>query len=122
MKGMSTPVHGKSGRLPGLRAGVVAASAVVVFVLVARHLDTVPLNNEPENLRSTWWHVAVMAVLVVVTLAAAVIALVRGASGGEGRGIGRVAPILLGLFGLVAAAVGAFVILGSLLATRDVST
>ena len=117
---MADEARGRSRPLPGLTAGIVSAAAVVVFTLVARHLDSVPSTNEPENLGSAFHHVAVMAVLVIITLVAAIVAIVRGSCGGGSRGVIRAVPILLGLFGLVAAAICCLAILGAALATRDV--
>lgn len=113
-------IRSGSGPLPGLRAGAVIGFAVIGYVLVAWHLQTVPQNNEPENVRSSIQHLALMAVLVIVTFVAAVVAVVQGASGGGKRSVVRAVPILVGLLGLVAAAVSALVIFASLLATRDV--
>ena len=95
-------------------------AAVIIYVLVARHLNSVPQNNEPENLRSALLHVALMAILDVLILGAAVVAVVRGSFGRGKRGIMRAVPIFLGVVGLIAAAVCALVIFASALATRDV--
>jgi len=116
---MQTDDCSRSGPPPGLVAGAVSGSAVIVYVLVAMHLSTVPPNNEPENLRRSVQHVALMAFLTVVTFVAAVVALVRGAFGAAKRGNVRAVPIVLGLCGLVASAVCALVIFASLLGTRD---
>ena len=113
-------VDGGSRALPGLRAGAASCAAVVLFVLVGWHLNVVPQNNEPENVRRSIQHISFMAVLATVAFGAAIAAIVRGAFSGGNRGKARAIPILLGLFGVVAAAVCALVIFGALLATRDV--
>ncbi len=112
-------IRSDGGPIPGVKAGAVSGSAVLVYVLVAWHLSTVPQTNEPENLQRSIQHVALMTVLVIVTFVAAVIALIRGAFGGRTRGAMRAVPILLGLFGLLAAAVCSLVVFAALLATRD---